>query len=279
MIEPTSTPLRDAEVLTDAGALFNALDIGLLVLGGAALALAAVGVRRLLALVPMSREARTVVTRAAPVAGLAVALGYLGFAVRVLFRDASGRPLGELTLVSLLLGLLLVAVVIVSWESTRNFFSGVVLKAGGSVQMGDLVRIGEVHGRVMRLGHRALVIETADGAEAVLPYAEVTRGLVQRTKVIHGAALHAFNLPRPRGTALPELKRKIVDTALRCHWSSPVREPKVEVVDDGSLEVTVFALHQDYGPDIEAAVRRVVAHGVQQQAAQDRRIQPPTLQS
>jgi hypothetical protein len=46
-----------------------------------------------------------------------------------------------------------------------------------------------------------------------------------------------------------------------------VREPKVEVVDDGSLEVTVFALHHDYGPDIEAAVRRAVVQGVQQQAA------------
>ncbi len=279
MIEPGSTPLQDVEVLTDASALFNALDIGLLVLGGAGLALAAVGVRRLLALVPMSREARTVVTRAAPVAGLAVALGYLGFAVRVLFRDASDRPLGELTLVSLLLGLLLVAVVIVSWESTRNFFSGVVLKAGGSVQLGDIVRIGDVQGRVVRLGYRALVIETSDGTEAVLPYAEVTRGLVQRTKSIHGAALHAFNLPHPRGIALPDLKRKIVDTALRCHWSSPVREPKVEVLDDGSLEVTVFALHHDYGPDIEGAVRRAVVQGVQQQTAVEGRIQPPALKS
>ena len=253
IVEPEAVP-----DLTDPDVLFSTLDIGLLVLGGAALALAAVGVRRLLLLIPMSREVRGVVDRAIPVAGLAVALGYLGFVVRVLFRDASERPLGELTLVSLLLAFLLVAVVAVSWESIRHFFSGVVLKAGGVVQVGDLVRIGDVHGRVVRLGQRSLVIESPDGAEAVMPYAEVSRGLVQRTKVIQGASLHAFNLALPADEKLPELKRKIIETALRCHWSSPIREPKVEVEDDGSIEVTVFALHPDYGPDIETAVRKAL---------------------
>lgn len=231
--------------------LFSSLDLALLVIGGAALALVLVALRYLTRIIPMSRGARAVLGRTAPVVGLAVAIGYLGFVVRMLFRE-------EKQLVSVLLAMLIVALVALGWGSIRDFVAGVIVKAGQALRVGDYVRVGEVEGRVVAMGYRALVVETADGEEAVVPFIQVSRGLVQRSAAIAGAHVHVFAIELPEDTKISELKRVVRDAALCSHWASAVHDPKFERTADGKLEVTVFALHSDYAPEIEAAVREAV---------------------
>ena len=52
-----------------------------------------------------------------------------------------------------------------------------------------------------------------------------------------------------------ELKARVRRSAMLVHWSAISRPPEV-ILGDGHLEVTVYAIDPDRGPDIEAAVRR-----------------------
>ena len=229
-------------------------DTLVLLAGGVALLVAMRVVGWVLGLLPVSRERHEMIARASPVAAALAGLVYLLFAARALFADYPAY-------VPAVLGLVVAAFVAASWSAIRDFSSGVVLKAGRICKVGDTVRIGQVQGRVERLGLRVLVMETSAGEEAIIPYSQVVRESVLRAPVIDGVALHVFRLPVPPGLPLREAKDRAREAALLNHWASIVREPEIVLTDGDRLEVTVFALHPDHAPDVEAAVRQALGQG------------------
>lgn len=200
---------------------------------------------------PMSRPRREALRRAFPLVTAAVGVLYLLFAAGLFFeRYPQHFPIA----VAVILGVSIAA----SWFAVRDLVSGIFLKAGRVCRVGDYVRVGDVQGRVERMGHRVLVVETARGEEAIIPYSRVARDSVLRTPVSERGTLHVFELNLPGHPPVAETKRRIRESALRCHWSAIAREPEIAVVDADRFEVTVFALDADRVREVEEAVRRAV---------------------
>jgi potassium-dependent mechanosensitive channel len=59
-----------------------------------------------------------------------------------------------------------------------NFVSGLILAFEHPIQVGDTLEIGSLLGRVQRIGFRASVIRTFDGAEVIIPNGELVWGQV-----------------------------------------------------------------------------------------------------
>lgn len=225
-----------------------AFELLLVTLGAVALLGALLAVRWLLRLLPMRRERRDALHRAAPVAGTLVTLAYALVATTWLFSDYPRYvPVG--------LALVVAAFVGASWQTLRDVVSGVVLRAGSSLGPGDQVRIETVRGRVAKLGWRTVVIETREGEEALLPYSRVARSRLLRTSSRAGVTMHVFHLRTPEQLSIAEVRAAVRETALGVHWSAISRVPEVAAVTDGAFEVTVYALEPDRASDIEAAVR------------------------
>jgi small-conductance mechanosensitive channel len=55
----------------------------------------------------------------------------------------------------------------------NNFVSGLILVFEHPIQVGDFVEVGSHFGRVQRIGFRASVVRTLDGAEVIVPNAEL----------------------------------------------------------------------------------------------------------
>jgi potassium-dependent mechanosensitive channel len=55
----------------------------------------------------------------------------------------------------------------------NNFVSGLILLFEQPVHVGDMVQVGALHGRVRRIGIRASVIRTTQGAEIIVPNAHL----------------------------------------------------------------------------------------------------------
>src|SRR5690606_20003949 len=102
--------------------------------------------------IPMSRARRQLVTRVRPIAGGALILAYLVFAARWLLREDSH-------LAPLALGLMAAFVVAASWGPVRDLLEGAYLRAARTRAAGDRVQLGQVRGRVQRLGYRHLYVE------------------------------------------------------------------------------------------------------------------------
>jgi hypothetical protein len=208
-------------------------------------------VPRVLELAPIGRLRREAWARISPIAAVLAALGYSIFAARLLFEE---HPAVVPFMVAAVIG----GFTLASWGALRDLASGALLRTGGLLEAGAHVRLDGVGGRIKRLGYRVMVLELGNGEEAVVPYASVARERIVRMPVIDGAAPHVFSLEIPTEKPLVAVRKAIRESALTMHWSAVSREPAVVAGEGGRLEVTVFAVHPDGGPSIEAAVRKAV---------------------
>lgn len=236
MIEPLAGFSFDAVVVCGGGIAL------LLVLRFGAAALDAI---------PMSRARRQLVTRVRPIAGGALILAYLVFAARWLLREDSH-------LAPLALGLMAAFVVAASWGAVRDLLEGAYLRAARTCAAGDRVQIGQVRGRVQRLGYRHLYVEGSDGELVILPYRVVADQPILRTAELDRSSFHVFRLALPGGITVPDGKRLVREAALLCHWSSVARPAQVAAVGQAELDVTVFPVDPDQASEIEAAIRGAV---------------------
>jgi hypothetical protein len=224
----------------------------LLAIGGA-LALAAVlrlGAAALEA-VPMSRARRALLARLRPLAAAILIAAYVAMIARWVLDSDDRRSWIALAVV-------VGVVVAASWTSLRDLLEGVYLRAGQTFAAGDRVQIGEVRGRVQRLGHRAVVLETANGELALIPYRTVAAATVRREPADGQSSFHVFRVPVPKDAAIADIKRAVLEAALLCHWSSVARQPEVAATGDGHVEITVFPADPDHVSDLVRTVRRAL---------------------
>jgi len=91
----------------------------------------------------------------------------LGFLVAL---SAAGAPFGKITL---LLGGLGVGIGFGLQNVVNNFVSGVILLFERPIQIGDVVQVGSLAGSVKRIGLRSSTLETGEGAEVIVPNANL----------------------------------------------------------------------------------------------------------
>jgi len=79
---------------------------------------------------------------------------------------ASGLPLDKLTIV---LGAMSVGIGMGLQNVVNNFVSGIILIFDGSLKIGDQIEVSGQVGKVKEIGLRASTLNTADGAEVIIP--------------------------------------------------------------------------------------------------------------
>jgi small-conductance mechanosensitive channel len=91
----------------------------------------------------------------------------LGFFIAL---AAAGVDLSKVTLLVSALG---VGIGFGLQNVVNNFVSGLILVFEHPVQVGDIVEVGNTSGEVRKIGFRASVLRTADGAEVIIPNGEM----------------------------------------------------------------------------------------------------------
>ncbi|MEM9456527.1 MAG: mechanosensitive ion channel domain-containing protein [Myxococcota bacterium] len=201
----------------------------------------------LLEMSPLPPRLRTSLLRFAPVVDLVVAVAYVASALVELM---AAEPEFAWILIALV-----VTLVAFSWSALYDIVLGVVFRVARVCQVGDLVQVDEIDGRVLKVGARALVLQTRDGDEAVVPYGRIGRRTLRRTQSVSGAYVHSFVLEPPVGREFAELKQQVIEAAMRSHWASAVHQAKVERRAGGLVEVSIFSHDADHAPIVEQAVR------------------------
>ncbi len=205
---------------------------------------------RLLSL-QMSKRRRIIVDRTRPLIEAVTTIAYVLWAVGYLLGD---HPLYT----TIVLGALVVGFVWISWFAIRDVVAGMLLKASELCLPGDHIEIGGVSGRVRGLGYRVVALDMADGNQAFIPYSRFSRETLVRKPVTDGVFRHSFEVTVPPGLGIVEGKKAISCHALNSHWHSVVKDPSIEVDEEGVFRVTVFAVAANQGHRIEASVRRAL---------------------
>ncbi|MEZ4404255.1 MAG: mechanosensitive ion channel [Kofleriaceae bacterium] len=229
-----------------------AIDCGVVFGGAVVVALVARFANLVVEAVPMARARRALVARGRPLAVAVLAATYAVFATRWVLGGDDRRAWIAFAVV---LGVACAA----AWSTLRDLIDGVVLRLGGSLEVGDRVDLAGVQGRILRLGARAVVIETVGGQLAVVPNRTAASSTIRREPISQQAGFHVFRVPLPPARSIPELKRGVHEAVLLCHWSSTRRPPQVSATDDGHLEVMVFPVDADHVAELERVVAAALA--------------------
>lgn len=208
----------------------------------------------LLEVSPLPPRLKASLLRVAPIAEVVVAVAYVASALVELL---AAEPEFAWVLIALV-----IALVVFSWSSLYDLVLGVVFRVARICQVGDFVAVDDIDGRVLEVGSRALVLQTRDGDEAVVPYGRIGRRTLRRTQSVSGAYVHSFVLQQPVSQSFADLKQRVVEAAMRCHWASTVHQAKVERRAGGSVEVSIFAHDADHAPLVEEAVRQALVADV-----------------
>ena len=241
----------DALEVADAPRI-SPLELLFIFLGGVALYVVVRFVRWGFPLVPMSRERRASWVRVGPIAEVVLWLTYL---VSVIAWTLSGYPSVRL----LALGLLALVLVVAGFSVIRDYLAGVILRTEGAVEVGDVVRVGDVEGKVARFRARAVELDMAHGDRVVLPYRAVGQAAIVRRSRQRSAVRHSFVVAVPPGTPADTARHAIRRAALLCHWVPPSQDPTITALPSGGLEVTIHAMTDVRTADVEAAVRAALA--------------------
>ncbi len=206
------------------------------------------GARHLLSLSRINRSRRDTIERVWPVAEGLLWLFFIVSGLPLIFVDSPSYT-------PFVVGIFIVGLVWFARAAVGDFVDGVFLRASQAIKVGDQVTVEGQRGAVRKLGYRALTLETRDGDEVAIPYSRMSRDTIIREAHFEGAARHPFHVHRPDGLSAARAHGLILRAAMDCHWSSVAQAPRVDLGPDGRLEVTVFALDAERGPDIERAVR------------------------
>jgi hypothetical protein len=204
-----------------------------------------------LRLLPLRSRSRALLERFGPLVSLVVLFGYFVLSLVELFALHA-------RFVPFVLAAFVAVCATALWGPIRDLLTGVFLRAGGVLQVGDELSVDALHGRVERLFARRALIRTKSG-EALVPYSHLSRSTLVRTRGQQGLVAHTFRVRSVAGLSQPKLRSHIVESALLCHWSAPCRAPELGSADNGAVDVTVFVLAKDMACEVEAAVRTQLA--------------------
>ncbi|MFO1518680.1 MAG: mechanosensitive ion channel [bacterium] len=166
--------------------------------------------------------------------GLVIALKLLGFDIRnvTVLAGAFGVGLG--------FGLQNLA---------NNFASGIVLLIERPVKVGDVIQIGNISGKVRKIGARSTVIETGDKASILIPNGELLSGQV--TNWTYSNAIAGISVPVgvAYGSDVEKVKELLLQTA-QSH-KKIVKEPKPNVEFKGFGESSVDFVLKAWVADVD----------------------------
>lgn len=89
----------------------------------------------------------------------------------------------------------------------NNFVSGLILVFEHPIQVGDFIEVGPHYGRVSRIGFRASTLITVEGAEVVIPNAELIGNKVVNWSLSDASRRISIRVPIPIGTE----SQKVID--------------------------------------------------------------------
>ncbi|GEM_PF-2733190 len=228
-----------------------ALDLLWIVLWGVLLTFLYQGAFRAVELLPLGDDRRGAIARSKPLAGLFVALIYCLFTAQTLFAQ-----FGNIQPIALLL--VVTAFFVGSRNLVSDVFSGIALRAERSCQVGDHVRIGSIQGKITAMGTRAISLETQEGENALIPYAEATKIPIVRIQAVEGGASHSFDHQVSEKLSFAKLVQVVERAALAQHWGSIARPPEINRGSEGLIKITVFSLSSAHVAEVELAVKKAL---------------------
>lgn len=212
------------------------------------------GVRRLLRVLPLNRRQQRRVQRVLPVVEGFVAVAYIASTVPLVFDRQPAYA-------ALMLVIIAVVLVAVGFNELRDMVSGLVLRSGDALRVGDRIGLDGVQGRVRRVGLRVVEFETDAGEAILVPLRKAAGAVITREPSDQVLERHVMVLDAAAiapGLSATDLERLVREAAWSCHWHAVSRRPRTSRLDGGGCEIVLFLLDARRSARVEERIRTAI---------------------
>lgn len=206
----------------------------------------------LLPVVVPGEEQRKIVLRYKSLIELAIWIVYIIWAVQYLHYSNRWYAYG-------LFAMLFLLTVYSGWIGLKDVIAGAFLKAGHRLTINEIIRIGDIQGKIIRFGHTSLVLETDSGETIYLPYSFLFGKVIIKSHPAESIHRHTFQLEIAKTESIQETIDSMRIFILNLPWISLKRDPQIrplsELTTGQPIEITIFSIEKEHFPEIEKLVK------------------------
>lgn len=163
------------------------------------------------------------------------------------------------------IGALALLLIWASWFAIRDVIAGIILKAEDAYEINQRIKLPSVEGKIRRLGHRSLEIETAEGQIVKIPYGRIAGEERILSDPRETGRSYAFQVSAPASMAPEQAAERLRRAALNSPWSSVTKEPRVRFLGEQEgryrFEVVAYPLGEAYSRKVEEYVKKRMLSG------------------
>ncbi len=177
---------------------------------------------RALHLIERGNKMRRILLRYFPMMEFAV---WLWFVFRASSAAFSQYPYHNIVMSAIALALVLVF----GWYLLRDLVAGMVIKTESSLEKDQFLKTELASGRIKRLGHRSVILETDNGDKIRIPYTRLNKLLLTRPAEEEASHSHVIEISVDRKYQAEMIKKDITSQLLNMPWVVTGLPPEVIV--------------------------------------------------
>lgn len=206
----------------------------------------------LLPVVVPGEEQRKIVLRYKSLVELVIWIVFIIWAVQYLHYSNRWYAYG-------LFAMLFLLTVYSGWIGLKDVIAGAFLKAGHRLTINEIIRVGDIQGKIMRFGHTSLILETDSGETIYLPYSFLFGKVIIKSHPAESIHRHTFQLEVAKTESIQETIDSMRIFILNLPWISLKRDPQIrplsELTTGQPIEITIFSIEKEHFPEIEKLVK------------------------
>lgn len=180
--------------------------------------------------------------------------GFVIWVLQTAFQDQLIYPVS--------IGLLIVGILIgAGWFLIQDVTAGIILRLEEPYDVGDGLNIGDVNGRIYKIGIRSLWLVTEEGNHVKLPYRLITEAQIRKSEtsqLVESTFQVNVTQKQPLNNIIDQIHMTIL-THPACVISQPPRiQPISDMEDQYLLEISFFTLDKKYAEHIKNKLNRFI---------------------
>jgi len=192
---------------------------------------------------PISGETRHYLTVILPIAELLTWLGFAVWCIRIMYESEAYAMLITISIIIILM-------IIPSWFLIRDLIYGILLVIQRKIELNTRIEIGEISGKVVKVGYFTFEIKSKDGNIETIPYSKIQSQVITNSSenINLEKQLVSFTIPSTKN--MDETVDRLKLILLNSPWVAASQQPIIKNArhenDSHIIEVFIYSLKKDY---------------------------------
>lgn len=135
----------------------------------------------------------------------------------------------------------------VGWFGARDYIAGIILRAQDVYETGHQLSVGEVTGKISKLGYLNIEVQEQDGAVLKIPYSKITSSIHLNKNENKMVSTHKFTIKVSSHQLLEGVIDKIRKSILNSPWHASHLTPHINKISEKNNLVDLEVIVSTYG--------------------------------